>query len=140
VANTFNEGLTAESYKNAPQGGPWSLILQWASPVSGKELAQGFAVNIGFNKVSASSSGLPGGQVLHAGLPISPTPTITVTNTGNAPAYYFVDPRLATQHTYSVTLTPPALTLPQPPALRPSSSCPPTPAPSRASRTPTTLR
>jgi hypothetical protein len=115
VANTFNEGLTAESYKNAPQGGPWSLVLQWASPVSGKELAQGFDVKIGFNKVSASSSGLPGGQVLHAGS--THTATITVTNTGNAPAYYFVDPRLATQHTYEVTSF--ALTLPQPPSTPP---------------------
>jgi hypothetical protein len=92
--------LTANLYAVNPMGGQWSLIVEWLNPVSGLELSAQFGGTIQFNQVNVSSN-LPND---HARFETGSTQTfnVKVTNTGNAPELYFVDPRLNQNETISL--------------------------------------
>jgi hypothetical protein len=80
-----------------PSAGLWTLAIDFYNAVSGTSVAQPFTVTIDNTPVSATSSGLPEGSSLTAGTPV--TATVQVTNNGNTPEAYFVDPRLNDQVT-----------------------------------------
>lgn len=114
-------------YKDDPEAGRWTFVLDWISPVftgSFSQLAMPFSGKIQFNQVKATSSDLPNGATLNQGQTY--TFHVAVKNTGQAPQAFFLDPRAAGMSTYqlpdqngsdqnmSLPLPPPpdALTLP----------------------------
>jgi hypothetical protein len=78
-------------YHARPQPGRWSLVLDWANPVSGLELREPFTGAIGFSRADVRSD-LPRSATLSGGQPY--TFTVHVHNTGRSPEAFFVDPRL----------------------------------------------
>jgi hypothetical protein len=84
--------LSADLYAVNPLSGPWSLIVEWLNPVSGLELNEPFSGTIQFNQVDVTSN-LPNGT---ASIESGATQTyhVKVTNSGDAPEAFFVDPRL----------------------------------------------
>jgi hypothetical protein len=84
--------LTADLYALNPLSGSWSLIVEWLNPVSGLELNEPFSGTIQFNQVNVTSN-LPDGT---ASIETGATSTyhVKVTNSGDAPEAFFVDPRL----------------------------------------------
>jgi hypothetical protein len=85
----------AQIYHVAPEAGQWSLILNWANPVSGNELQEPFTGSIQFNQVSVSSN-LPDSASVTLPSTAS-TYQVNATNTGVAPEAFFVDARLNNQ-------------------------------------------
>jgi hypothetical protein len=83
--------LSVDLYHVNPQPGQWTLVLQWAQPVSGLELTEPFSGFVSFNGQPVASN-LPNGAHLTNGT--THTYTVTVHNTGQSPEAYFVDPRL----------------------------------------------
>jgi Subtilase family len=85
---------TLEVYKDNPQAGRWTLVIDWLPPVvSGKafaELSAPFAGKVQFNQVRASSN-LPKGKTLHQGQAYSFH--VKVKNTAATPEAFFLDPR-----------------------------------------------
>ena len=79
-------------YKDAPQAGEWSLVLDWLQPVSGTELAEPFNGAVRFNQVSVSST-IPAARSVGLRRGKSYTYKVTVKNTGLSPESFFVDPR-----------------------------------------------
>jgi hypothetical protein len=77
-------------YHAQPAPGQWTIVLQWAQPVSGLELQEPFTGSIGFGKLPISSN-LPTGVTLKNGT--AHTYQVTIHNGGQAPEEYFVDPR-----------------------------------------------
>jgi hypothetical protein len=101
-----NKAITAvvfssfvDLYHVRPQAGQWRVLLQWAQPVTGLELAARFRGAIRFNSVRVTSN-LPNGGTLQHGK--SRTFTVHVTNTAHAPEAYFVDARLNRLQTISL--------------------------------------
>jgi len=92
-------GLPANLYAVNPVGGQWSLIVDWLNPVSGLELSEPFSGTIQFNQVNVTSN-LPTHARFQPGTP--QTFNVNVTNTGNAPEAFFVDPRLNQNETISL--------------------------------------
>ena len=94
--NSLNgtNGLSLTAYTANPAAGIWTLVVDFAEPVVGDEVAQPFTGNIEFNDVSVSAPGLPNklGEKLPAGVPVAVP--VTITNNGAAPEEFFVDPRL----------------------------------------------
>jgi hypothetical protein len=92
--------LTADMYKVNPMAGEWSVIIEWLNPVTGLELSEPFTGTIQFNGVNVTSN-LPNG---FSRIPTGSTQTfnVNVTNTGNAPEAFFVDPRLNQNETISL--------------------------------------
>lgn len=90
-------------YALAPAAGNWSLVLQWANPVTGNELTEPFAGTVQFNQVKVTVPGLPtaGTRALPQGR--STTFHVHLVNTGSAPAAYFLDPRQDRLATISLT-------------------------------------
>jgi hypothetical protein len=88
--------LSVDLYHVNPQPGQWTLILQWANPVSGLELSEPFTGFIAFNDEHIDSN-LPNGAQLTNGTTYSYK--VTVHNTGQSPEAYFVDPRLGSDET-----------------------------------------
>jgi hypothetical protein len=86
-------GLTANLYKVNPIPGQWTIVVEWLNPVTGLELSEPFTGTIAFNGVNVSSN-LPNGGFSRIASGSSQTYNVKVTNTGNAPEAYFVDPRL----------------------------------------------
>jgi len=84
--------LTADLYAVNPISGSWSLIVEWLNPVSGPALSEPFSGTIQFNQVNVATN-LPNGN---ASIETGSTQTyyVNVTNSGNAPEAFFVDPRL----------------------------------------------
>jgi hypothetical protein len=81
-------------YHRDPKPGRWTLIVNFAPLVSGKELSQAFNGKIQFNQVDISALGLPNdpSTVLPAGKPVKVQ--LRIHNTGVAPESFFVDGRL----------------------------------------------
>jgi hypothetical protein len=79
-------------YKDAPQAGLWSLVLDWLTPVSGAELTEPFTGTVQFDRVDVGAN-LPESRhvVLRTGS--SYTFDVSVTNTSSSPEEYFLDPR-----------------------------------------------
>ena len=109
-------------YHVAPLAGQWELVLFWANPVTGNELAEPFTGAIQFNQVSVSSN-LPDSASVKVPTLTSTAYKVTVTNTGVAPEAFFVDPRL-NNATATLALPdqnpfvpPGSFTLPLPPGL-----------------------
>jgi hypothetical protein len=85
---------TVEVYKDNPQAGRWTFVIDWLPPVvSGKafaELSEPFAGKVEFNHVKASSN-LPKGKTLTQGHAYSFH--VKITNTAATPETFFLDPR-----------------------------------------------
>jgi len=94
-------GQSANLYAVNPVGGQWSLIVDWFNPVSGLELSEPFSGTIQFNQVNVSSN-LPNGGFSRIKTGTTQTFNVNVTNTGNAPEAYFVDPRLNQNETINL--------------------------------------
>jgi hypothetical protein len=112
--------LAADLYAANPMSGPWSLVVEWLNPVSGLELSEPFSGAIQFNQVNVTSN-LPNGttSIASGG---TQTYDVNVTNSGNAPELFFVDPRLNQDATIALrdqNFPPTAanMTLPLPPGL-----------------------
>ncbi len=89
---TNTDALTA--YTLNPKPGTWTLVVDFAEPVVGDEIAQAFVGNIQLDAVNASAPRLPKGQreLLTAGVPV--TVPVRITNNGWAPQAFFIDARL----------------------------------------------
>jgi hypothetical protein len=85
---------TVAVYKDNPQAGRWTFVLDWPPPVvSAKafaELSEPFAGKVQFNQVKASSN-LPKGATLNPGQAYAFH--VTVKNTAATPEAFFLDPR-----------------------------------------------
>ncbi len=94
--------LSLTAYTLNPAPGTWTLIVEFSEPVVGDEISQPYTGNVVFNDVSTSAPGLPNSPriVLAAGTPV--TVPVTITNNGDAPEDFFVDPRL--DQTANITL------------------------------------
>jgi hypothetical protein len=81
------------AYTTNPIAGTWTLVIDFASPVPGNELADPFTGTIRLNSTRATRGGLPASAstVLTRGK--SYTYPIKITNTGAAPEDIFLDPR-----------------------------------------------
>ena len=84
-------GLAADLYALNPVSGEWSLIVEWLNPVAGLQLDEPFSGTIQFNQVNVTSD-LPSDGSIASGA--TQSYDVKVTNTGNAPEEFFVDPRL----------------------------------------------
>ncbi|MGD0691354.1 MAG: S8 family serine peptidase [Acidimicrobiales bacterium] len=94
-------GLTANLYKVNPMPGEWSIVMDWLNPVSGMELSEPFSGTIQFNQVEVTSN-LPNGGFSRISSRGTQTYNVNVTNTGNAPEAFFVDPRLNQNETITL--------------------------------------
>jgi hypothetical protein len=93
-----------------PDAGTWTLVVNFASPTPGTEVADPFTGTIAFT---------PAGQLAAPTLPDSAstrllagaakTVPVTITNTGTATEDFFLDPRLATTTTMTLAPLTPAL-------------------------------
>ncbi len=87
-------GLSLTAYTLDPVQGNWTLIVDFAEPVTGNELSNRFTGDVVFNQTRASAAGLPdsASTTLAAGKPV--TVPVTIKNNGDAPEDFFIDPRL----------------------------------------------
>ena len=88
----------------SPVAGLWTLIVAFAAPVAGTEVADPFTGSVAFAAGGrlVPATALPQGTTLAAGQVV--TIPVTITNTSNAPQDYYLDPRL--DKTATLTLTP----------------------------------
>ncbi|HVT70065.1 MAG TPA: S8 family serine peptidase [Trebonia sp.] len=102
AAGRSNPDLTATALN--PAAGRWTLVVAFAEPVTGTEVADPFSGNIAFAPAAAAAPAtpLPDGTTLTAGTAV--TIPVKITNESNAPQDYYLDPRLDT--TATVTLAP----------------------------------
>ncbi len=86
------------------EAGRWELIAVLFGPSSGTRLREHVTGTVRYDTVRTHATGLPdgAGTTVTAARPV--TGTITVTNTGRAGEYFFLDPRLTAQA--DVTLPP----------------------------------
>ena len=103
--NSLNGTNTASltAYTLNPVAGTWTLVVDFAGAVVGDEISQPFTGNIRLDDVSVRASGVPNSAAttLAAGVPI--TIPVRITNNGAAPEAFFIDARL--NSTASVSLT-----------------------------------
>jgi hypothetical protein len=87
----------------SPAAGLWTLIVAFAGPVPGTEVADPFTGSVAFTTGGreAPVTALPEGGTLAAGRAV--TIPVTITNTSNAPQDYYLDPRLDKTATLSLT-------------------------------------
>ncbi len=84
---------TVTVYKDHPQPGTWTLVLDWLQPVSGTAIDTPFAARVDFNGVTVSNN-LPSGATIPQGSPTAYS--VQYTNTSPAPQLIFLDPRQST--------------------------------------------
>jgi hypothetical protein len=82
-------------YAAGPVPGVWTLVLDFAPPVPGNELADGFTGRIRFNDVGFNRGALPNSPSVTLARGERVTYRISVRNGGAAPENIFLDPRLA---------------------------------------------
>jgi hypothetical protein len=117
-------GQALNVYKDHPQAGRWTFVLDWLPPVAGdsfSQLSMKFKGKVQFNQASASSN-LPNGATLSGGQ--AHAFNVTVKNTGASPQLFFLDPRASGTATYQLpdlTGSDQSMTLPLP---QPSQSNP----------------
>jgi hypothetical protein len=102
ISYTPERSLTA--YTSDPVAGDWTLIVEFSGNVVGNEISQPFSGDIRLNDVRASAAGLPDSAKTKLTPGHAYTVPVRITDTGAAPADFFVDPRLDTAT--SVALTP----------------------------------
>jgi hypothetical protein len=121
----LSQGATVQTYDANPLPGRWHLVLVVQNPVTGQEIEQPFTGTVGFDQLSVHAPGLPSGDRLAAGKPV--TVPVTVRNTGVEPIAVGVDARTDRQQ----TVTPVAIqgseqvTLPEDPSTAPVYLVPP---------------
>jgi hypothetical protein len=113
TGNTVNLQTVHFSWAN-PAPGRWSLFLTQINGISSLRTSTPISGTVRFNTVKVTSTGLPhgGGTRLTRGQPS--TATIHVTNTGNSPEAYAVDPRLDRNSQLSLASLTPTSGLPLP--------------------------
>ena len=110
----FTPGLTMSLSTLNPLPGPWTLLVDFAAPVVGNELADPFSGHIRFGSgVAVNAGGLPNS----AGTKLAPGSThtfkIRINNASTAPEDFFLDPRLSSSGTVPLApLVPNPLKLP----------------------------
>jgi Subtilase family/Peptidase inhibitor I9 len=87
----------------APMAGRWTLFIDIDNPVAGNTLTERFVGHLRYDLVQVHAGGLPHGTIAAGTVK---TATITVTNTGKAPAQFFADPRLTTSTVYPLLVQP----------------------------------
>ncbi|HEY1724551.1 MAG TPA: S8 family serine peptidase [Steroidobacteraceae bacterium] len=94
---TGKSATSLTAYTLNPVPGTWTLVLDFAEPITGNEISEPFSGNIALDDVSASAPGLPQSPFvrLRAGVPI--TVPVSIRNTGAGTADYFIDARLNEQ-------------------------------------------
>ncbi|MEU8210969.1 S8 family serine peptidase [Micromonospora sp. NPDC049044] len=96
ASSSRNAGTAAaprlDLVRRAPQPGRWSVVLVLTAPNATARTSQPFHGRVGFAPASVVATGVPAGAVLPLGRPAEAT--LTITNTGTAPASYLVDGRL----------------------------------------------
>ena len=95
---TFTHGLRAVTLD--PKPGRWTFVVNVANPVGGQTLSSPYRGAISFDPLSISVRGLPRGDKVKAGQPI--TAIVTVRNDGPGTEDVFADPRLNSSETDSV--------------------------------------
>ncbi|MGZ6637262.1 MAG: S8 family peptidase [Solirubrobacteraceae bacterium] len=96
--DTFTHGLRAITLD--PKPGRWTFVVNVANPVGGQTLSAPYRGAISFDPPRISVRGLPSGDKVKAGQPI--TATVTVHNDGPGTEDVFADPRLNSSETDSV--------------------------------------
>jgi hypothetical protein len=101
--------LSATAYALDPDPGTWTLIVDFAEPSEGDELAQQYTGSVQLDGVRVSAAGLPDSATttLPADKPV--TVPVSVTNKGAAPELVFTDGRLNTSKTYTLAPVAPSL-------------------------------
>src|ERR1700728_3733814 len=88
-----------------PDKGTWTLVVDFASPTPGTEVADPFTGTVSFATAGAeSATKLPDSAATKLPAGVSDTIPVTITNTGTAAEDYSLDPRLTT--TATMTLAP----------------------------------
>jgi hypothetical protein len=89
----------------SPDAGTWTLVVNFVSPTPGTEVTDPFTGTIAFAQAGGmSASTLPDSAATTLPAGQADTIPVTITNNGNAPEDYFLDPRLTT--TTTMTLAP----------------------------------
>ncbi|MFG1840440.1 S8 family serine peptidase [Micromonospora sp. NPDC049175] len=96
ASSSRSAGTTApprlDLVRRTPQPGRWTVVLVLTAPTATVRTSQPFHGRVGFAPASVLATGVPAGAALPAGRPTEAT--LTITNTGTAPASYLVDARL----------------------------------------------
>jgi hypothetical protein len=93
--DTFTHGLRATTL--SPKPGRWTFVVTVASPVGGQTLTAPYRGAVSFDPPAISARGLPQGDEVRAGTPI--TATIAVRNDGPGTEDVFADPRRSSAET-----------------------------------------
>jgi hypothetical protein len=93
-----SRSLTAYALRPAP--GTWTLIIDFASPVTGDVVAQRFTGSVRLAAAAVTAPGLPGSARTKLPRGKKITIPVRITNTGTAPEFYFLDPRLNATASY----------------------------------------
>ena len=91
---TRTHGL--EAFALSPQPGRWKFVITVTTPVGGTVLSSPYHGVVSFDPPQIQATGLPDGDKVQAGQPV--TATVTVTNTGPGTMDVFADPRLADRY------------------------------------------
>ena len=91
---TSTPGLSATAYTLNPAPGRWTLIADFAEPITGNEISETFTGSIQLDATWARAQGLPNSLFtsLPAGQPL--VIPVQIRNTGAGTADYFIDARL----------------------------------------------
>jgi hypothetical protein len=114
-------GHSLQIVRADPEAGRWRLVVDAVNPIGGNSLAVPYNGAVTIKSPTYSVKGLPNdaSTTLAKGKPV--TATVSIKDTGPAPAELFLDPRLTTREDFPVlSLTPDSgLTLPLPPTQLP---------------------